>query len=394
MDDRARQNLFLLGLNGSANSAELQTSCAAPGEDACSQMQALMSQLEPNPISVAQHPQHQPQEQLLQRYLQQQQIYQEMQQRGQLMAAFQEQQQQLLTASSLGQNFQCSPRAEDSQGYNLIGSLQQQAFNNMMAFRPQQVVGTNDCLVNPLLNLILNQEQEQPHEVTDPWQPSRTFAPSGQTCAAISSREATDNIPTEAVSMTSAVLPPVSMGPFPSSNLKTDDASMLSGESKQAPVGDSYAKNGILGPWSATSQALLGSMAYDAAAKSHRPPPKKARSHLKKHKDKPKRPLSAYNIFFKEERQRILDNLPESSTIPDAASEEKPKRKRAHKPHGKIGFENLAKLIGERWHSLNPESADYYRKLAEEDSLRYRSEMEVYLKKQHEDRLSDNEAPA
>lgn len=393
MDDRARQNLFLLGLNGSANSAERETSCAAPGEDACSQMQALLSQLEPNPISVAQHPQHPPQEQLLQRYLQQQQIFQEMQQQGQLMAAFQEQQQQLLTASSLGQTFQRTPRVEDSQGYNIIESLQQQAFNNMMAYRPQQVVGTNDRLVNPLLNLILNQEQEQPHEVTDPWQPSRTFAPSGQPCAAIPSREATDNSPPEAVSMTSAVLP-ASMGPFPTSKQKTDDTSMLIGDSKQASGGDSYAKNGILGPWSATSQALLGSMAYDAAAKSNRPPPKKARSHLKKHKDKPKRPLSAYNIFFKEERQRILDNLPESSTTPDAASEEKPKRKRAHKPHGKIGFENLAKLIGERWHSLNPESADYYRKLAEEDSLRYRSEMEAYLTKQHEDRVSDNETPA
>jgi hypothetical protein len=167
---------------------------------------------------------------------------------------------------------------------------------------------------------------------------------------------------------------------------------MIEDSSKQASGTDSYAENGILGPWSATSQALLGSMAYDAAAKSNRPPPKKARSNRKKHKDKPKRPLSAYNIFFKEERQRILDNLPESSTVLDTASEEKPKRKRAHKPHGKIGFENLAKLIGERWHSLNPESADYYRNLAEEDSLRYRSEMEAYLTKHHEDRGSDNES--
>jgi hypothetical protein len=132
--------------------------------------------------------------------------------------------------------------------------------------------------------------------------------------------------------------------------------------------GDPYAENGILGPWSAFSAGLLGNMVLSSQEKG-----KKVR---KKPKDKPKRPLSAYNIFFKEERHRILQELPEqeSKADPEAGGG----RKRKKRPHGKIGFESLAKEIGRRWQDLNPEQAAYYKEKANGDMVRYKKEMEAY----------------
>jgi hypothetical protein len=134
--------------------------------------------------------------------------------------------------------------------------------------------------------------------------------------------------------------------------------------------GDPFAENAILGPWSATSAALLGNMAVTNQEQQG----KKIR---KKPKDKPKRPLSAYNIFFKEERHRILEEIPESDT--NKTDEKGGGRIRKKRPHGKIGFESLAKAIGQRWQDLGPEQVKYYKGKAQEDMQRYKKEMEKYL---------------
>jgi hypothetical protein len=174
--------------------------------------------------------------------------------------------------------------------------------------------------------------------------------------------------------------------------------------------GDPYAESGILGPWSATSAGLLGKMASNAPTET------KTKKVRKKPKDRPKRPLSAYNIFFKEERARILEEIPTEKDEKEAGSgkdekddkekdekdetEEKvvkaeeeqeppadgskPIRKRKKLPHGKIGFESLAKVIGQRWQDLESDEVKYYKDKAEEDMKRYKIEMEVYLSKQAE----------
>lgn len=122
---------------------------------------------------------------------------------------------------------------------------------------------------------------------------------------------------------------------------------------------DSYAENGILGPWSAASAALLGDLAISNEEKQ--------KKNKKKPKDRPKRPLSAYNIFFKEERARILEEVVQSRV-----------------PNGKIGFQNLAKMIGKRWQELDPESMQSYKEKAEVDMVRYREAMFTYVATQEQ----------
>ena len=146
--------------------------------------------------------------------------------------------------------------------------------------------------------------------------------------------------------------------------------------------GDPYAENGILGPWSAFSAGLLGNMVLGSNADKG----KKAR---KKPKDKPKRPLSAYNVFFKEERTRILQELPEQSeednkeggdtTEEGSKPEEEGSNKNKKRAHGKIGFESLAKVIGKRWKDLPEDKSKYYKEKANKDMVRYKKEMEAYV---------------
>jgi hypothetical protein len=78
----------------------------------------------------------------------------------------------------------------------------------------------------------------------------------------------------------------------------------------------------------------------------------------KKPKGMPKRPLSAYNLYFQSERAKIL--------------------KAAENGGVKIGFEGLGKIIGKKWREVDAVGRKVYDKLAEKDSVRYRKEMEAY----------------
>jgi hypothetical protein len=79
----------------------------------------------------------------------------------------------------------------------------------------------------------------------------------------------------------------------------------------------------------------------------------------KKNKDMPMRNLSAYNIFFQTERPKILESSSSS-------------------PGGRVGFQDLAKIIGKRWKELDAIQRQEFERLAEEDSERYRREMDAY----------------
>ena len=154
-------------------------------------------------------------------------------------------------------------------------------------------------------------------------------------------------------------------------------------------------------------------------------PPKKKikRAHKKKPADMPRRPLSAYNLFFSEERERILKEIDakeggesegkeeektpkteegESEKEGNEDNEEKKpkallrplipsqKKRRPHrKTHGKISFQQLARMVGERWKALDTDRRKYYQDLANEDMKRQKAAMEAYYAKQNEEKGSD-----
>jgi len=99
----------------------------------------------------------------------------------------------------------------------------------------------------------------------------------------------------------------------------------------------------------------------------------------KKPKDMPRRPMSAYNCFFRQKRSEIL----EEARASNAASGET------------IGFESMAKRIAKLWKEITPEELEPYQKRAQEDMERYRREMDEYqLKVARRYRLEREKAAA
>lgn len=94
----------------------------------------------------------------------------------------------------------------------------------------------------------------------------------------------------------------------------------------------------------------------------------------------------------KEERARILGKAEEeskekekaegeSSENKDDAKGDGSQRKGRSRPHGKISFEDLGRLISQRWQELKADEVGYYKKKSDEDRKRYQKEMDEYRKK-------------
>ena len=83
---------------------------------------------------------------------------------------------------------------------------------------------------------------------------------------------------------------------------------------------------------------------------------------------KPTRPLSAYNLFFQKERVRILELLPERKG-------EKPKNS-----HGKLGFREMATIIGKRWRELNDTQRAPFVEQANKEKSRHQKALARYRK--------------
>jgi hypothetical protein len=99
---------------------------------------------------------------------------------------------------------------------------------------------------------------------------------------------------------------------------------------------------------------------------------------LKKPKDKPNRPLSAYNLFLRSERALMLgDDTP-------TAAQESLRKSVNGCTHGKITFGDKARAIGAKWKSLAPESKQQFLDQASKEKERYSLRLATWKDAQEE----------
>lgn len=100
----------------------------------------------------------------------------------------------------------------------------------------------------------------------------------------------------------------------------------------------------------------------------------------RKEKGMPSRPLSAYNLYFREARLHLMSESPRFQG-----------QERSNNPGL---FAELGKAIAERWKSVSDEELSRYKKLAALDMERYSREMSEYRLKRAKFRLSEESAAA
>lgn len=139
---------------------------------------------------------------------------------------------------------------------------------------------------------------------------------------------------------------------------------------------------------------LRTKLAKDAAKKKADPNKKS----WKKPKDMPKRPLSAYNIFFQHQRKKIVRErfTEQDSTAPGELEEAlKSGTGRPHrKIHGMIGFVPLARQIAADWKNLDPVEKEVFVAKASIEQDRYRLQLSVWRKKQEQKKIDEAAAVA
>jgi hypothetical protein len=95
-----------------------------------------------------------------------------------------------------------------------------------------------------------------------------------------------------------------------------------------------------------------------------------------KDEDRPKRPLTAYNLFFKSERAKMLTEL--------AMANEAAVAKGSNQRSSKMGFEEMAKRISIKWNEADAKTKADFQVIADRDRQRYAIEKAAYLHRKRE----------
>jgi hypothetical protein len=105
-------------------------------------------------------------------------------------------------------------------------------------------------------------------------------------------------------------------------------------------------------------------------------PSSKSKSRATKKEDdgRPRRPRSSYNFFFQMQREAIMK---QQKQVPIVVHKSMRNKHRIGK-HANVGFENLARLVGENWRKVDPALKKDLERQARLDKERYEREMKAW----------------
>jgi len=253
-----------------------------------------------------------------------------------------------------------------------VPALQAPELTNSILMPPQTQGEMHSDFVNVLL--IVDPVQQKvffPHQLL-------THRQGDKVETALFGPVALDKFPAESISdlsqqMTQVQPPPVA--PVSASS----SASLVSCGTYQDPnaaPSSSEMARAVSPPESVSSSDVL---TMESSGTSEQPPspPSISKSALP-----PLRALSAYNFFFRDERERILHggghdftSSKERLLLTNHWNQDRYKKRRHRKTHGKIDFTTLSKLISQRWKKLPEEGKNFYRCVAAKDWGRYQREI-------------------
>jgi hypothetical protein len=143
------------------------------------------------------------------------------------------------------------------------------------------------------------------------------------------------------------------------------DSENVVGKSEQNQIADAK-----------SDSTKVGEAEKKEEAKETEPPKKRTRKKWKKPVGKPNRPLSAYNLYFRKERAIMLGDAAEKT------DQEQGKKRVHRKTHGKIGFAEMARIIGAKWKKLPEEEKEEFVKVAVVEKERYAKDLANWREEQ------------